>query len=96
MQCQHQLDDRFEIITEYMPSIQEQWLSRINLTVVLFPQFGFLEISEVKLSSQNNQVRSELPSFVSVGRVLIVLLIAEVLRPNLHIKHKNISKSKTP
>ena len=56
-----------------------------NLTLVLFPQFGFLEISEVKLSSRNNQVRSELPSFVSVGRVLIVLLVAEVLRPNLRI-----------
>ena len=80
MQCQHQLDDRFEIITEYMPSIQEQWLSRINLTLVLFPQFGFLEISEVKLSSQ---VRSEPLSLVSVGRVLIVLLVAEVLCPNL-------------
>ena len=80
-----------------MPSIQEQWLSRINLTVVLFPQFGFLEILEVKLSSRNNQAISELPSFVSVGRVLIVLLVAEVLRPNLHIEwHKYISKSKTP
>ena len=80
-----------------MPSIQETWLSRINLTVVLFPQFGFLEISEVKLSSRDNQVRSELPSFVSVGRVLIVLLVAEVLCPNLHIEcHKYISKSKTP
>ena len=50
-----------------------------------------------KVASRDNQVRSELPSFVSVGRVLIVLLIAEVLRPNLHIEcHKYISKSKTP
>ena len=72
-----------------MLSIQETWLSRIKMTVVLFPQFGFLEISEVKLSSRNNQVRSELASFVSVGRVLIVFLVAEVLRPNLHIEcHK--------
>ena len=50
-----------------------------------------------KVASRDNQVRSELPSFVSVGRVLIVLLIAEVLRPNLHIEcHKYIQKSKTP